>query len=555
MCGIQLQVFGNNPCTLCQQIQQDGINDDHNNLRRRGPDSCQTVVIDNPQNYKISLRASVLQMRQQFEEQPVAISCDEDQYFLCWNGEVYQTLDDELAGEYTTSDTRLVASLLETALRERGQPLTAELIASSLGQLYNSEFAFLVLSPTDVFFGRDRWGRRSLLQWNCPNNCGSFQIVSTTEASGLLGSNYGSEANIHWKEIFPGQVHQISLLRCTIQTSSLPIPRVSFGSPVLDQNLQSPPPSVSTEIWNASHDLEFHLSNAVAMRMDHSNQGKSPSGVLFSGGLDSAVVAALAAKHCQSELYLYNVSFGPSYEKSADRQAALLVHQEIQAKHPDKQIIFKDIVVDWEDICKYEPHIRTLLQPKSTLMDVNIATALWFASKGQAKESEKSAIHPRVLLLGMGADELLGGYGRHRKAFERGSWEELHSELVLDQDRLWERNLGRDDRIVADHGKEARFPFLDAHVTQFLQELPHNLICDFSLPPGQGDKRILRLVAMRLGICHASGLVKRAIQFGSRISHLSDAKRFGSRRRAKGEKTVPCQATQLALAEPNDDLL
>lgn len=31
-------------------------------------------------------------------------------------------------------------------------------------------------------------------------------------------------------------------------------PKSSFGSPVLDQNLQSPPPSVSTEIWNASHD-------------------------------------------------------------------------------------------------------------------------------------------------------------------------------------------------------------------------------------------------------------------------------------------------------------
>lgn len=114
----------------------------------------------------------------------------------------------------------------------------------------------------------------------------------------------------------------------------------------------------------------------------------------------------------------------------------------------------------------------------------------------------------------------------------------MTEELEMDQSRFWERNLGRDDRICADHGKEARFPFLDANVVRCLKGLPLENICDFSLPPGQGDKRILRLVAARLGLEHASGLVKRAIQFGSRISHLSDAKRFGSRRKAKGEASV-----------------
>ena len=64
------------------------------------------------------------------------------------------------------------------------------------------------------------------------------------------------------------------------------------------------------------------------------------------------------------------------------------------------------------------------------------------------------------------------------------------------------------------------------------------IVCDFHLPPGVGDKRILRLVAKRLGMDHASGLVKRAIQFGSRISHVSDKRRFGSRRKAKGAAKI-----------------
>ena len=131
----------------------------------------------------------------------------------------------------------------------------------------------------------------------------------------------------------------------------------------------------------------------------------------------------------------------------------------------------------------------------------------------------------------MGADEQLGGYGRHRKAHRHGN---LREELDLDIGRIWERNLGRDDRVLSDHGKEARFPFLDPNVMQFLSNTPTDDICDFSLDSGQGDKRILRLLAQRMQLVTASGLVKRAIQFGSRIAHLSDTQRFGSRRQAKG---------------------
>uniref|UniRef100_A0A7S1UVW3 Asparagine synthetase domain-containing protein n=1 Tax=Grammatophora oceanica TaxID=210454 RepID=A0A7S1UVW3_9STRA len=180
--------------------------------------------------------------------------------------------------------------------------------------------------------------------------------------------------------------------------------------------------------------------------------------------------------------------------------------------------------------------------------------ALWFAARGTAASRTAPALQndsscatstvvnrsPRILLVGMGADEQMGGYGRHRKAAEQGRLEE---ELQIDMDRLWERNLGRDDRLVADHGREARFPFLDNDVVQYLTHLRANdantLLCDFDLPPGEGDKRILRLVAHRLGIPTAAGLVKRAIQFGSRVSQVSDKHRFGSRRQTKGQYNLP----------------
>ena len=561
MCGIHLKVR-KNTCFVCQEI----FSEEEHNLRRRGPDACQKISIDDVGDglfQEVRLQASVLQMRKDLVTQPVQVfSSDGDvsnihdinECYLCWNGEVYETSEKPDIWNYETSDTLLVAKQLQSIIRSG---LTADQdptnlttafgqeVAKIMGRLTNAEFAFLILTNKFVCYGRDVWGRRSLLRWDCPNKCGSFQIVSAAEVHNT------DEQQEHWTEILPGMVHSDDFLfRQDTNNSGIVHPSVQTTFPIayssapsfeswtpksLSSDFPPAPNGVSDELWKASIELEYHLKRAVRIRLDTIRS----SAVLFSGGLDSAVVAALAAS-CSSNhpVTLYNVSFGPSYEKSADRQAALITGQSLQARYSN--IVYEDIIVEWEEICQYEPHIRTLLQPKTTLMDVNIATALWFASRGGKSEvmADGSVERPRVLLLGMGADEQMGGYGRHRKAFERGGLEELKNELKMDQARFWERNLGRDDRICADHGKEARFPFLDANVVQFLKTLPLNLVCDFSLPPGEGDKRILRLLAMRLGLDHASGLVKRAIQFGSRISHLSDAKRFGSRRKAKGQATV-----------------
>lgn len=105
----------------------------------------------------------------------------------------------------------------------------------------------------------------------------------------------------------------------------------------------------------------------------------------------------------------------------------------------------------------------------------------------------------------------------------------------MDQDRLWERNLGRDDRVLSDTSKEVRYPFLDTDVVTFLAGLDLCDVCDFRLPPGKGDKLILRRVADTLGLTFAAQAVKRAIQFGSRIAHVSDKQTFGSRRKASGK--------------------
>ncbi|EEY63196.1 asparagine synthetase domain-containing protein, putative [Phytophthora infestans T30-4] len=150
------------------------------------------------------------------------------------------------------------------------------------------------------------------------------------------------------------------------------------------------------------------------------------------------------------------------------------------------------------------------------------------------KSKREGEQEPRALcfvLVGIGADEQLAGYGRHRTTLINGGEAALRTELEMDLGRIWKRNLGRDDRCIAAHGREARFPYLDEDVVSTIATFPVSSLCDAELPRGVGDKRALRMVAKSLGLRSCAGLAKRAIQFGSRIAKVSNN---GSNRQTQG---------------------
>ena len=115
--------------------------------------------------------------------------------------------------------------------------------------------------------------------------------------------------------------------------------------------------------------------------------------------------------------------------------------------------------------------------------------------------SQSSARRARALLLGMGADELLAGYARHRTAFKRGGLEELEREVGVGVSRIATRNLGRDDRVTAAWAREARYPFLDEDVVRCVRWSWVRRRGPGRSPPGRhGCKRALRALALGLGL-------------------------------------------------------
>ena len=290
--------------------------------------------------------------------------------------------------------------------------------------------------------------------------------------------------------------------------------------------------------------------------------------ILFSGGLDCTLLARLCHDMLPKtqEVDLLNVAFEnprvikaaaqnprpvsggvvTAYSECPDRVTGLKAHGELLRVCPGRTWRFVSINVPYKELLAHRPQIQSLIRPQNTEMDLSIASALYFAARGEgtAHDSRSACVSPyaspaRILLSGLGADELFGGYTRHATAFARKGHEGLAQELELDFQRLGKRNLGRDDRVISHWGKEARYPYLDEILVEWALRIPVWEKCGFgqtisttasneSHPPLQPAKKVLRLLAWKLGMSQVALEQKRAIQFGARTAKMEIGKIKGT---------------------------
>ncbi|KAI0271497.1 asparagine synthase-domain-containing protein [Gloeopeniophorella convolvens] len=352
-------------------------------------------------------------------------------------------------------------------------------------------------------------------------------------------------------------------------------------SPSLSQSLDFIPPFLATAVDDLISHLDrsvaLRVRNIPRGGAAHRSNGEEPPlgsasarvAVLFSGGIDSTTCAFLAHRHVPLEepIDLLNIAFenprkirlqvdgnaggmskkkkkakvlqdaapvdGPLLERYSpdylvpDRITGLTELEELRRLCPGRQWNFVEIDVPYSEYQAAHSTVKATMWPGRTIMDLSLAMALYFAARGigQVRSSGVSDPVPyaspaRVLLNGLGSDELLGGYGRHRTAYNAGGWQAVIDELQLEMDRIPTRNLGRDDRMISAHGKETRHPFLSLDVVNFLAVLPVHYKVDPRLEVGIGDKMLLRLATRKLGLVEASSRKKRAMQFGSHSARM-----------------------------------
>jgi len=289
------------------------------------------------------------------------------------------------------------------------------------------------------------------------------------------------------------------------------------------------------------------LKQAVYRRI--STTSNQRIGILFSGGVDCSLLALLADQLLSNDepIELMNVAFQPlmtslpnSKDKAIDkdlastnncdfnvpdRRTGINSWKELSNINTKREWKFVAINVDSNEL-KYQKkeRISSLVYPLKTVLDDSLGSVMWFASRGNGVLLNSEEIYlpykseAKVLLVGSGADELMGGYSRHRVRFEKAGWASFAQELERDFKRIATRNLGRDDRVIADHGRESRLPYLDEDVVNFLQPLPVSFKSDPRLPRGIGEKILIRAAAFRCGLKGSAFEAKRAMQFGSRIT-------------------------------------
>ncbi|KAJ6089752.1 hypothetical protein N7467_004968 [Penicillium canescens] len=554
-----------------------------NLLKQRGPDSCKTHTLQkdikgqdgstSPLSYYLTFTSTVLSLRgDHVYTQPLVDTTT--QSVLCWNGEAWKIGGERVQG----NDTEDVFNLFLQAVQCESND-AVERLAKAIESL-SGPFAFVFYDAVHsrVFYSRDCLGRRSLLEGFDEN--GNLKICSICDSSSISCFREVGTEGVYTIDLERPQDPMVSPRElCQIQTlpwSSDPSPPAGhIRKPIPPMNTSLPteqPPALTTDSPFIK-ELESMLRQSLELRIQNVPEppnyllGKTAkTAVLFSGGLDCTLLARLSHDIIPLEepIDLLNVAFenprvaaaakanqqnssSPSlsiYENCPDRMTGRSAHSELQKTCPGRTWRFIAIDIPYSETLAHREQVKRLMRPHNTEMDQSIACALYFASRGQGTIQTSSTdphSHPpsyttsaRVLLSGLGADELFAGYGRHGVAFNRGGFQDLISEINLDVSRLGSRNLGRDDRVLSHWGRETRFPYLDEEFVAWVSRAPVWVKCGFGLPETEAtadidsEKLALRLVALRLGLSKVSREKKRAIQFGARTAKMETGRSKGT---------------------------
>jgi asparagine synthase (glutamine-hydrolysing) len=206
-----------------------------------------------------------------------------------------------------------------------------------------------------------------------------------------------------------------------------------------------------------------------------------PYGVLLSGGLDSSIIAALAARHAAMRVEEQEESpawwprlhsFAIGLEGSPDLEAAKVAAKHIGTVHHGFTFTIQEGLDVLEEVIY---HLETY-----DVTTIRAATPMFLMAR------KIRAMGIKMVLSGEGADEIFGGYLYFHKA---PNPQAFHEETVRKLSRLHSYDCLRANKAMAAWGIEARVPFLDR---DFLDTAMRINPADKMAVDGRIEKHILR---------------------------------------------------------------
>lgn len=245
--------------------------------------------------------------------------------------------------------------------------------------------------------------------------------------------------------------------------------------------------------------LKKQLKEFLIKSVEKRVSGLSEVGILFSGGIDSTIIAKivddLGIKTC-----LYSVGHKDSVDLKFAKETAATMSLHLKIK-----------TVDVEDVRKYLPLVLNAIE-EFNVMKIGVGMPAYIAAEMAHGDNLK------VMLSGQGADELFGGYNRYLKLYQEKG-EMAQEDLKEDILNLYHVNLQRDDAVTMANSIELRVPYLDPDIINIAMNIPMKY--KINKKDDTLRKCILREVGAELGV--PEEIVtrpKKAAQYGSGIHKM-----------------------------------
>lgn len=321
----------------------------------------------------------------------------------------------------------------------------------------DGDYAFSFFSKDRIILARDLMGVKPLCYAQTTEG---FAFASERKALAALGLP-SSQLN---------ELDPCTVLTYILKTKKVTVKRRRFYS--LDKKQMKNYEKTAED--SLLQELEAKLTAAVAKRTD----GVDHLGILFSGGIDSTVLAMICKKLGKKPiLYTAGIDYG-------GRPIPDLVAAEEVARF--LKLPLKKNVISLAEAPAVLKNVMRIIETDD-VMKVGVATPFALAATLAQRDKLK------VILSGLGSEELFAGYERHQVALQQE--QDVNAVCIAGLREMWQRDLYRDDLIMMAHQLELRVPFLDHALIMFSKDLPVRYkITDIQ------KKIILRKVALTLGL-------------------------------------------------------